>query len=198
MVSRKNLRVRLTCKKLRVDKRVKIYVLNRLILLGKLIIVKGKGEQKIMKAKIGRPLHFPTTDALIETFEAYKAWAKENPWCKEDFIKSGPNAGEKVYLTTERPLTEVEFAVFCGMSLSGLQEYTNREPFSGIYRAIKAEMSSQRISGGLANAYNGNLVARIDGLTEKTEVTQISVAGSLAEARKRASNRQDTSSDDLI
>ena len=59
-------------------------------------------------------------------------------------------------------------------------------------------MSAQRISGGLSNAYNGNLVARIDGLTEKTEVTNISVAGSLAEARKRVQNRQSTLADDLI
>lgn len=155
----------------------------------------------IEKQKIGRPLRFKDPDMLLEAFEGYKAWASEHPWNKEDFIKSGEFAGTKVYLRTERPLTEVEFAVFCGMSLTGLKEYTDRADFSAIYHAIKNEMASQRISGGLSNAYNGNLVARIDGLTEKTEVTNISVSGSLSEARKRAANAtiaNDTSADDLI
>lgn len=155
----------------------------------------------IQKQKIGRPLRFKDPEMLLEAFEGYKQWASENPWNKEDFIKSGPNAGEKVYLRTERPLTEVEFAVFCGMSLDGLRDYIDKPEFSLIYRGIKHEMSSQRISGGLSNAYNGNLVARIDGLVEKSEVTQVSVAGSLSEARKRAAQAtiaNDTSADDLI
>lgn len=151
--------------------------------------------------RIGRPRHFESPEALMEAFEEYEIWAENNPWMKEDFVKSGPCAGDKVHLETSRPLTEVEFAVFCGMSLSGLKEYGSRPEFSSIYHAIKDRMSAQRISGGLANAYNGNLVARIDGLTEKTEVTQISVAGSLSEARKRAAQAtiaNDTSADDLI
>lgn len=120
----------------------------------------------------GRPRIFPTPDDLLNAFDEYKKWAHDHPWNKKEAIKSGEHAGTLIDLPTERPLTEVEFAVFCKMSISGLQEYGKREKFSGIYTMIKNEMTAQRISGGLTGAYNASLVARIDGLTEKSEIDQ--------------------------
>jgi hypothetical protein len=58
------------------------------------------------------------------------------------------------------------------MSRRGLIEYCDREEFSHTYAKIKDFMSEQRISGGMAGAYNANLVARIDGITEKSEIDQ--------------------------
>jgi len=121
---------------------------------------------------IGRPRRFKTPGALRRAFEQYKEWAAANPWNKKEAIKSGDLAGTLIDLPTERPLTEWEFAVFCGMSRTGLIEYCKRDDFSDIYKKIKDEMSAQRISGGMAGAYNANLVARIDGITEKSEIDQ--------------------------
>lgn len=120
----------------------------------------------------GRPRKFPTPDDLWAAFEEYREWAENHPWYKYDSIKSGENAGTLIPIPTTRPLTEWEFAVFCNMSRTGLIEYCKRDEYSDIYSRIKDTMSAQRISGGMAGAYNGNLVARIDGITEKSEIDQ--------------------------
>jgi hypothetical protein len=121
---------------------------------------------------MGRPRRFKTPGALWRAFEEYKEWAADHPWNKKEAIKSGDLAGTLVDIPTSRPLTEWEFAVFCRMSRTGLIEYCNRDDFSDIYKRIKDEMSAQRISGGMSGAYNANLVARIDGITEKSEIDQ--------------------------
>ncbi len=121
---------------------------------------------------MGRPRRFKSPGMLYRAFEEYKEWALMHPWNKKEAIKSGDLAGSLVDIPTERPLTEWEFAIFCNMSRSGLTEYVNKPDFSDIYKRIKDEMSAQRISGGMAGAYNANLVARIDGITEKSEIEQ--------------------------
>lgn len=121
---------------------------------------------------MGRPRRFKSPKQLWDAFEEYKEWAALHPWNKLEAIKTGDLAGQLVELPTERPLTEWGFAVFCKMSRVGLIEYCKRKEFSDIYTRIKDEMSEQRISGGVAGAYNANLVARIDGITEKSEIEQ--------------------------
>jgi len=153
--------------------------------------VSMNSDEQIIKDKHpgGRPRKINSPEELFEMFQGYKIWAHENPWLREDFIKSGESAGQKVYLETERPLTEMGFAVHLEMSRDGLREYAKREEYSYIYARIKDEMSEQKISGGLAGAYNPMLVSRIEGLVEKTDINhsgEVSLADSLAAARKRA------------
>lgn len=140
----------------------------------------------------GRPRRFDSPDELLEAFEQYKEWASAHPWNKKEAIKHGDNAGMLINIPTERPLTEWEFAVFCKMSRTGLQEYSKREEYSGIYARIKDEMTSQRISGGLAGAYNANLVARLDGLTDKQELehTGLTQPPAVLSVRVVGSNKQ--------
>jgi hypothetical protein len=115
---------------------------------------------------VGRPLRFKSPEELYDKFQAYKQWAKFNPWNKIEAIKTGDRAGELIYLPIERPLTEWGFAVFCEMSRRGLIEYSTRKQYSYTYARIKDEMSDQRISGGMAGVYEARLVARIDGIKE--------------------------------
>jgi hypothetical protein len=115
-------------------------------------------------------------EQLWDYFEKYKKWAHEHPWNKKDFIRSGENAGTIIDLPIDRPLTEWGFAVFLGISRRGLINYGNMkgyEPYFHTYARIKDEMSEQRISGGMSGIYNANLVARIDGIVEKS-ATEIS------------------------
>jgi hypothetical protein len=139
----------------------------------------------------GAPKKITSPEHLLELFEGYKEWAKANPWCKKDFIRSGEFAGQVVDLPTEHPLTEWGFAAFCKISYQGLRNYGEREgyeEFFDTYARIKTEMTSQRVSGGLSGAYNANLVARIDGITEKHEIDQninMNLADRLSQARQR-------------
>lgn len=119
----------------------------------------------------GRPRKIESPERLEELFIEYKVWASQNPWVKKDFVKSGEFAGQIVDLPIERALTEWGLAVFIGISRSHLIEYGKRPEFRDIYTRIKDEMTEQRVSGGLACVYNANLVARIDGITEKNDLT---------------------------
>jgi DNA-packaging protein gp3 len=139
----------------------------------------------------GRPRKFKSPEELEAAFAEYKVWAHANPWIKQDFVRAGPDAGTIVNLQIERALTEWEFAVFCGMSRVGLAEYCKEErpEFSCIYQRIKDEMSAFRVSGGLANTFNANLVARIDGIKEHSEIDHTitdNLADRISSARKRA------------
>jgi hypothetical protein len=120
-----------------------------------------------------KPKAIESPEKLWELFIEYKDWSALHPWKKKDFIRSGEDAGKIVDLTTDRPLTIWEFAAFCGLSYQGIKNYgemAGREGYFEVYKRIMSEMTSQRISGGVAGAYNGNLVARIDGLKEHAEI----------------------------
>lgn len=120
-----------------------------------------------------RPKLVSSPDELWEKFIQYKEWAHANPWIKKEAIKTGDLAGEIIDIPHERPLTGYEFAAFLGMSYQGWLNYVNgqgHEAYFDISARIKAEMTSQRISGGLVEAYNANLVARLDGLQEHSAI----------------------------
>jgi hypothetical protein len=146
-----------------------------------------------MPTCMGRPRHFKSPDEIQAAFDEYVKWAADNPWHKQDFIRGGDSAGQIVYLEIERPLTEVEFAVFCGLSLQGYLNYLNRPEFVDIIRRVKSIMSAQRISGGVTGAFNGNLIARMDGLVEKTAIEHsgtLSIAEQIERAHKPDSSKQ--------
>lgn len=139
----------------------------------------------------GAPLKFKTPADLYNTFEKYKKWAENNPWLKQEFIRTGSKAGNIIELKNARALTEWEFAAFCGLSYQGLRNYGEREDhkqFFDTYHRIKNEMSAFRVSGGLCDAFNANLVARIDGIKEQSAVEHDitdKLAERLSAARKR-------------
>lgn len=126
-------------------------------------------KKEIKPAGAGRPLKFPTPKKLWETFKAYKKWAKENPINKPHCLKDGTI----IQIPVPRPYTMFDFATFCGMHKSGIDNYGTREDhkiFFGVYRRIHNEISSQRLGGAMCDVYNANLTARLDGLAEKNNI----------------------------
>jgi hypothetical protein len=117
--------------------------------------------------------NFKTPNDLLVAFEKYKVWAKKHPWLKKEAIKSGPQTGQLINIPHERPLTMWGFATFLKMSAEGVRNYGRLESYKeyfSIYNRILDEMTEQRVSGALTGVYNGNLVARIDGLVEHQSV----------------------------
>jgi hypothetical protein len=118
----------------------------------------------------GRPRLFETPENLWDMFIEYVNWAKDNPWIKKEPIKTGDDAGTLIDIPHERPLTIWEFVTFIGMSRSCFEAYCQKKEFVIVCKTIKDRMTAQRVSGGLTGAYNANLVARIDGITDKQEI----------------------------
>lgn len=144
------------------------------------------GIPPVRKKSIASP------EELEEAFEGYQEWAHSNPWMKNEVLKSGDNAGMIIQVPHETPLTMWGFATYLGMSLQGLMNYGEREGYETYfetYARIKVAMQSQRISGGLVEAYNASLVARIDGIVEKSALElsgSVDLSAALTDARNRA------------
>jgi hypothetical protein len=144
---------------------------------------KGNNIWKIAfeRGTIGRNRIFETPQQLTDGINEWLEVMKERVWKKEDFIKSGPNAGEKVYLDTATPLTIQSLCLFLGVHSQylndferGLENMKDREmasEFSLIITRIKEIISNQKLEGAMVGAYNPMIVARIEGLKDKQDIT---------------------------
>lgn len=68
------------------------------------------------------------------------------------------------------------FKTFCNKSGADINRYWNNvegafSDYVTIVTRIKEEIRNDQIEGALIGQYNNNIVARLNGLTEKTDVT---------------------------
>lgn len=124
----------------------------------------------------GNPLNVKkyTPEELVEKFGEYLEWCKNNPWLKVDFIKSGENAGNKVYLETERPPSIEEFCTFLKITYQTFLNYSKADGYETYFEActhIRQYIDGNHFSGGMAGVYNANITMRKLGLTEKNDIT---------------------------
>ena len=140
--------------------------------------------------KGGRPRIAPATpEELWERFVAYIQWCIEHP---------APSRKQGEWMP--RPLTWRGFMAFLGLGYKPDQYkdyYGKKEGFSGVITRIDNVIESNQLDGALVGTFDSNLVARLNGYTEKTETkhhgnltikherTGFSPASSEAEIRKR-------------
>lgn len=107
----------------------------------------------------------------IEYFE----WCDSNPWHKNDFIRSGDNAGKLVHLETARPYTITGLCLHLEISDDTFQNYSHKdgyEAYFGICKRIRQIIYTQKFEGAAVGAFNANIIARDLGLVDKKEQTQ--------------------------
>jgi len=127
---------------------------------------------------MGRPVgtkYIETPEKLWENFENYKNETKSNPIKKHVFVGKDGNAD---YELIERPLTVDGFEVWCWRNeiISDLSQYfANTEnrytDYQTICSRIRKEVRNDQIEKGLAGIYNTSITQRLNGLTDKSEVT---------------------------
>ena len=115
---------------------------------------------------------------MWELFEQYRKEVKENPRLKHTFVgKDGASEFERL----ERPLTFSGFDTFVmnleGIESKGVEQYfTNQHgiygEYVGICSRIKKIIRDDQIQGGMVGQYNASITQRLNGLTDKQEVTQ--------------------------
>lgn len=115
--------------------------------------------------KVGRPRAY-TPEGLEARFEEYVAWAKDNP-----LFVSKVSAGEIVKVPTERPLTLVGFCVFADIVENTFREYERHDEFLRVTTRARTVFANSQIEGALIGAYNPNIVARLQGLADRQDVT---------------------------
>jgi hypothetical protein len=113
--------------------------------------------------------YIETPEKLYELFEEYKANRKPRE------IQKATATGVKSEWHTP-PLTMEGFEIYCfklGMTVEHYFKNTNGayEEYCPICSIIKREIRNDQIEGGMVGQYNPSITQRLNGLTEKTDVT---------------------------
>lgn len=126
----------------------------------------------------GRPFRIKTSDELWEKFTAYCDDVENNPWQ----IKTGSNSINGSNGTTPsnsmrqevrvlpRAYTLQGFCAFCGIASCWSDfKRTNmsRRGFREVIGQIENVVMSQQLDGALLHQFNGNIVARLNGLVDR-------------------------------
>jgi hypothetical protein len=118
---------------------------------------------------MGKRKYIETPEKLYELFEEYKKNLKPRE------IQKATATGVKSEWHTP-PLTMEGFEVYCFKNHSDVHHYFDNtdgryEEYRTICCAIKREIRNDQIEGGMVGQFNPSITQRLNGLTEKTDVT---------------------------
>lgn len=129
--------------------------------------------------RVGRPYKF-TPAQFEKAWKDYFDHCDNNPWYKNEAIKSGEFAGQLVKIPTARPYSEIGFCAFhdlgekylCQLSetLEGKESKEEKE-LSYILTRARAKCYNQKFEGASVGAFNANIIARVLGLSDKKDIT---------------------------
>ena len=113
--------------------------------------------------------YIETPEKLYELFEAYKANRKPRE------IQKATATGVKSEWHTP-PLTMEGFEIYCFNEVGSIDHYfrntdNSYSEYFFICSNIKKEIRNDQIEGGMVGQYNPSITQRLNGLTEKTDVT---------------------------
>lgn len=117
--------------------------------------------------------YIETPEELYNLFEQYKSDVKDNPRKRHVFVgKDGNSENEKL----ERPLTMEGFRVFCFKNQGCIKDYFDNKDnryseYATICTHIRDLIRQDQIEGGMVGQYNPSITQRLNGLTDKSEMT---------------------------
>jgi hypothetical protein len=120
---------------------------------------------------MGKPRNIDSPQKLWELFEQYTEHTKSR-------VRAVPKATNKGVLYEEHtpPLTIDGFKSYCNKNGCDINRYFYNvdgqyNEFVSIVTRVKEEIRQDQIEGALVGQYQQNIVARLNGLTEKSDVT---------------------------
>ena len=123
---------------------------------------------------------FQTAQKFEKWWWDYFKFCDENPWYKNEAVKSGKEAGTIIQIPAARPYTEAGFIAFHGLGQTYLRqlESTLKEREDEASKDISTVLSwaknvcyTQKFEGAVVGVFNANIIARDLGLAEKTDHT---------------------------
>jgi hypothetical protein len=119
--------------------------------------------------------YIETPEKMWELFEQYRIATKSKPILVQDFVGKD---GDEVNRKKERPLTIDGFECWCYDNdiISDLSNYfansdNKYSDYSTICSRIKKAVRTDQIEGGMSGIYNPSITQRLNGLTDKSEMT---------------------------
>jgi hypothetical protein len=130
-----------------------------------------KGNDYYKLADWGKPPSYEPVP-LWDKFRDYVINSQDNPWHKNEAVKSGDNVGMIIKVPTERPLTIQGFCIFAEISSQTFYNYEKDKAYVEITARIRDIIYSQKFEGAAVGVFNANIIARDLGLSDKSEVDQ--------------------------
>jgi hypothetical protein len=137
------------------------------------------------KQPVGRPFKFNPEEFDL-AWQQYFHWVDNNPWIKNEAVKSGELAGTIIKVPTSRPYSEVGFCAFHNLGekyvtelADTLQKHSkdkdskNKEEateLSNILTQARAKCRAQKFEGAAVGAFNANIIARDLGMADNQNV----------------------------
>lgn len=137
------------------------------------------------KQPVGRPFKFKPEEFDL-AWQQYFQWVDENPWFKNEAVKSGELAGTIIKVPTARPYSEVGFCAFHNLGEKYISELAdtlqkhakdkeskNKEEalqLSNILTQARARCRAQKFEGAAVGAFNANIIARDLGMADNQNV----------------------------
>jgi hypothetical protein len=124
------------------------------------------------RAKHGRDKLFATPELLMEAVEEYLTYVDESPWMNKEAIKGGEFAGQIISIPTARPYTLTGLCLYLGCDSSYFRKFktTCSEDFFTVISRIEDIIVTQQVEGAMVGAFNANLTARLNKISDKTDV----------------------------
>lgn len=142
-------------------------------------------EKELWKAAIeqhrnlgGRPRKWKSPDELIDKLEEYCKACAENPILVQDGMRKSKDGGQKDEQVLQmnrvaRPMTIDGYCNFAGIGdwRRMKQFYSNDEGFADAIALVERVIRDQQVSGAMVGLYRENIVARLNGITDRQDIT---------------------------
>lgn len=133
-----------------------------------------KGNKYYIDAKnFFKPKKY-TPNQIKKKFIAYLEENETKTMSRVEAIKSGDKAGTTMEVKLRVPLTKKGFAMFLGITYQSYINYGTEESYKeyfDIIKKINAFIENEQLQGASLGLYNSNIIARLQGLKEQTDVT---------------------------
>lgn len=115
---------------------------------------------------------FASPELLMQAVEEYLAYCDDSPWMNKEAIKGGEFAGQIISIPTAKPYTMTGLCLYLGCNKHYFNDFkkTCSDDFSDVITRAEEIILTQQIEGAMVGAFNPNLVARINGIKDNTEV----------------------------
>lgn len=120
-----------------------------------------------------------TPEELQTKINQYFTQCKEDPIIKYDVIKTGERAGETLEIPITRPYMLTGLCLYIGITPETFYQYLNEnysnKRITEIATRANLIIKDNQVSGATAKIYDQTLVARMQGINERSEVVQTTI-----------------------
>lgn len=117
---------------------------------------------------------YPTAESLWAVYEKYEKKTLEELIVVKSTSATFNSVDKSEIITVAKPLTLFSFMAFagiCNWARYKTLPHTQGEDYQEVIETIETRIKAQQVEGALTGQYNSNLTARLNAITEKTEVT---------------------------